>query len=363
MTQKILVADDSQTIQKVIQITLANSNYELEKAISFEELEEKLGSSHFDLLLLDYNLTDKLSAKDLIAKVKGLKEGLPILAMLGTFDSLSDPEMNELGIEDKITKPFESAKFTSKIENILSKEKSAPAPKKVRSEETKRKAKEILFDETPVETELQLELDSWNMSVPSVIGKDSTDSPIVPSVIEASTATEQQVEKEINEHFPDNSDLEYPDMSSPSPSPVHEPKSKLIPLSELANEAVGDKTDPAIVVETTPKEELEKEIFSNISPEDFWASDELEKSTPVEKIFDPDATSRFRLADLKEEKPAPKTLSISPEELEKIIRPIVEESLRVYMKESVEKIAWEVIPDLAENLIREQLKEIAKSVD
>lgn len=350
MTQKILVADDSQTIQKVIQITLANSNYELERAISLEELEVKLGSSDFDLLLLDYNLTDKLSAKELIAKVKGLKDALPILAMLGTFDSLSDSEMSELGIEDKITKPFESAKFTSKIENILSKQKSTPAPKKVRNEETKRKAKELLFEPAPVETELQLELDSWNMSVPSVIGKDSVDSPIVPGVIE------QHVENELNEHFPENSDLEYPD-------PIFEPKSKLIPLSELANEAVGDKTDPAIVIETQPKEELEKEIFSNISPEEFWASDELEKSTSVEKIFDPDATSRFRLADLKEEKPAPQSLSISPEELEKIIRPIIEESLRVYMKESVEKIAWEVIPDLAENLIREQLKEIARSVD
>jgi hypothetical protein len=44
----------------------------------------------------------------------------------------------------------------------------------------------------------------------------------------------------------------------------------------------------------------------------------------------------------------------------------VEKSVRAYMEEHgraiIEKIAWEMIPDLAENIIREEVKEIAGKV-
>ena len=41
---------------------------------------------------------------------------------------------------------------------------------------------------------------------------------------------------------------------------------------------------------------------------------------------------------------------------------MIEELVKEYCKQSAEKIAWEVIPDLAENLIRKELKEISKSL-
>ena len=42
MTSKILVADDSLTIQKVIRITLANFSYEITECLSEESLWEKI---------------------------------------------------------------------------------------------------------------------------------------------------------------------------------------------------------------------------------------------------------------------------------------------------------------------------------
>ena len=42
--------------------------------------------------------------------------------------------------------------------------------------------------------------------------------------------------------------------------------------------------------------------------------------------------------------------------------PQLEEMIKEFCRQSAEKVAWEVIPDLAENLIRKEIKEISDSV-
>jgi len=41
---------------------------------------------------------------------------------------------------------------------------------------------------------------------------------------------------------------------------------------------------------------------------------------------------------------------------------MIEEMVKEFCRQSAEKVAWEVIPDLAENLIRKEIKEISDSV-
>jgi hypothetical protein len=41
---------------------------------------------------------------------------------------------------------------------------------------------------------------------------------------------------------------------------------------------------------------------------------------------------------------------------------MIEDLVREYCRQTAEKIAWEVIPDLAENLIRKELKDISVSL-
>ncbi len=41
---------------------------------------------------------------------------------------------------------------------------------------------------------------------------------------------------------------------------------------------------------------------------------------------------------------------------------MIEEMVRHFCQQKIEQVAWEVIPDLAENIIKKELKEIAESV-
>ena len=44
------------------------------------------------------------------------------------------------------------------------------------------------------------------------------------------------------------------------------------------------------------------------------------------------------------------------------LTPMIEEKVKEFCSTEVEKVAWEVIPDLAENLITKEIKEISESI-
>lgn len=120
MSSKILVADDSQTIQKVVGITLSDTEHELYQALDEDELVNTLAEENFDLLLLDFNLSESKPGFDLLKYLREREPNLPILIMLGTFDSVDESQMSEYSPIDKIVKPFESAKFLDLCESLMS---------------------------------------------------------------------------------------------------------------------------------------------------------------------------------------------------------------------------------------------------
>ena len=48
--------------------------------------------------------------------------------------------------------------------------------------------------------------------------------------------------------------------------------------------------------------------------------------------------------------------------MEELVKKYVKEYLDQMFHKGVEKVAWEVIPDLAENLIRQELSKISKKI-
>lgn len=119
MSEKILVADDSPTIQKVVGITLANTDFELSPAHSVEELFNFLESDSFDLILLDFNLSEEKDGYELSKEIREKAGTAKIIVMLGTFDSVDEGKLTEVGVSEKVIKPFESTKFIQKINDTL----------------------------------------------------------------------------------------------------------------------------------------------------------------------------------------------------------------------------------------------------
>ena len=121
MSYKILVADDSQTIQKVISLASKEQDFSLVSCLDESELFDNL-NKNTDLVLLDFALSDELNGYELCKKITEEQPNVPVMAMLGVFDSIDESEYKNSGFADKIVKPFETERFIHKCIALLNNE-------------------------------------------------------------------------------------------------------------------------------------------------------------------------------------------------------------------------------------------------
>jgi len=133
MAKKILLADDSITIQKVISITFASENYELIIVGDGESAIKRAKEARPDLILADVAMPGK-NGYEVCEAVKNdpSLSSTPVLLLAGTFEPLDRPEAERVGADDSIVKPFESQQLLNKVADLLagaSRRESAPAAK------------------------------------------------------------------------------------------------------------------------------------------------------------------------------------------------------------------------------------------
>ena len=122
MSKKLLLADDSITIQKVIGITFANEDYELTVVDNGDAALEKARSEHPDLILADVFMPGK-NGYELCAAVHQdpQLQGIPVLLLTGTFEPFDEDKALASGAGGWIAKPFESQALIDRVEELLAK--------------------------------------------------------------------------------------------------------------------------------------------------------------------------------------------------------------------------------------------------
>jgi DNA-binding response OmpR family regulator len=274
MTSRILVADDSLTIQKVIGITLANSGYELVECVNEEDLLRKVQANHFDLILLDFNLSDSRSGYELSKQINNVMPGAAIIVMLGTFDTIDEAQFSACGISDKIVKPFESSKFIKKCRDLLEGIRPTPSP----IIETKND----LIDNSPSD-----DLDLWTMDAPSMSNSSVEESEEELSTTYKSEVSLDPLTSEIEGWgFQSTNNLEEkfqkafpPVIEEPSENDIIERLQASSTFNQNSQEEESsedfDETDPTFQVPEDLNRNLLTEINEEISAEAFWAVDEI----------------------------------------------------------------------------------------
>lgn len=370
MTSRVLVADDSLTIQKVIGITLANSGYELVECLNEAELFRKIQSNHFDLILLDFNLSDSRSGYELAKQINQALPGVAIIVMLGTFDTVDESQFEACGIADKIVKPFESTKFIKKCRDLLEGKREIPATKKpANAEEVYSKVDDV---------------DMWKVDAPQIHIKEEE----TPIEHEAQSIALDPLSSEISgwgftpsQSLEDKYHKAFPPVIEEASEEVNiidrlQSSSQFIQEVDLGQDE--DETNPSFEIPEDLNRDLLSEIDNDISAEAFWAVDEVvpvksEEEKYIEETNLDEVTAdltetvqSFKESEQKavEQNAVPANINQDElvEKLKASLRPMIEEMVREFCRQNAEKVAWEVIPDLAENLIRKEIKEISKSV-
>ena len=406
----ILLADDSITIQKIVNLTFSGEGIDVVTVGNGEAAVKKIHELHPALVLADIFMPGKNGYEvcDYIKSDPSLSP-TPVILLVGAFEPFDSNEAARVKADGHLTKPFEIKVLISAVNSLISaageqKEAAGPAPVPVPEVADSPVADEPALStfaplpEMPMTTsrsfeiEVPVELPSFEpapveVTAPIALGVDRED---VDLIVPASTEPVEEVVSVIETAVNLQAAVPSPEPESSAPSLVIEDSDPLGLLAvdggvgtggerEIALDArsmVVDIWEPRASVEMpasalfeepaiVPAEERvpemaepaveEVEVAQATIPESMM--EEAHTGVPINHPVAVEAEPAMQPP----AEPAPATTVVSEELIERIANRVVEKLSR----EVIERIAWEVVPDLAELMIKEhveaQLKESHRS--
>jgi len=130
MTAKLLLAEDSLTIQRVFEMTLRQSGISLTVVDNGEDAIRLAKEISPDIVVADVSLPGK-DGFEVADELRSPEAGgtYPVLILAGTLSPFDEERFKKCGANGVLFKPFESQELIDKVESLLrSREEPAPAP-------------------------------------------------------------------------------------------------------------------------------------------------------------------------------------------------------------------------------------------
>jgi CheY-like chemotaxis protein len=314
VAKKVLIADDSQTIRQAFEMTFSgDSGVEIFGAGDVTSALSTAREQMPDLIIADSSLGDA-TGYDLCKQIKddGQVASIPVWIMTGPAERMDDDLYADCGAEGHVRKPFDTQRMIDKVSSM-----SAPP-----DEEKSRP------------------------SYPPAAAKPAAPAAAKPAV---------------------------PAAAKPA-APAAAPK----PAAPSA--AAAKPPPPAHAVETDEKRPRQSTLMGGPvappvkprAPEAPAARPELPKPKPKPEVVQTETVAELAQmgSDLKPKKPAAASDAVQVEPAD-VATPAAaaalsgltdeqREAVMVLIREIVEKTVWEVVPDLAESIIREEIARLLK---
>jgi len=320
MARKLLLADDSITIQKVVELVLAEEGFDIKAASNGEEALAAVGQFGPDVVLADIDMP-KMNGYQLCDRIKANPDtrGIPVILLAGAFEPLDEELAKNVGAEDYIIKPFESQELISKINAVLAAEEMGAEA----SVEAAVEAVEGVVAEEDLWA--MEELSSETMAVEGLAEEPLLDLSETP--VEAVTTSETfaftegteadaEIDTIIAEEAADRTVVERPAVAVPGVEVMSAEKA-----AEIFKRSVDEKISALL-----SSIDMKEIVFSSLAPS-------IKDS--AERVL----------------------WEVAPELVERLLKEMLQGSLASIAKE-VEKVIWETVPDLAENMISREIERI-----
>lgn len=401
MKKKLLLADDSVTIQKVVQITFSSDDYDLTVVDNGDIAYEKARSQRPDLILADVFMPGK-NGYELCAAVKNDPSlaAVPVLLLTGTFEPFDEVKARSVGADRWIAKPFESQALIACVEELLTLAAQAPAMTSPAFIPTPAPAPVAAVEFAPPDLSSDLPDDTWGSEFDTESASDSGGLPVADAFAVASQDDLWDVsgfETETPVAAAETDDLWGSFEATPavevSPAPADVPaaddswgdddfSSAFAADASSAAEPFGvgaaevPLADDFEILEEIDLLEPMAESFATddfsfpeeaAQPETVEAPSVLAAPAPVSPVATPLPLPAVTVT------PPPEIASpvagaatnvgtLSDAQLDLIVERVAEVVISRLAGTLLEKIAWEVVPDLAETMIKEELRKIRETV-
>lgn len=124
---RILLADDSVTIQKVVNLTFADEGIEVVAVSDGDAAMQKFVEAVPDLVMVDVNMpgADGYRICEMIKEDDETKH-IPVILLVGSFEPFDEEEARRVGADDFLTKPFQSIRqLVNKVTDLLNGKRNA----------------------------------------------------------------------------------------------------------------------------------------------------------------------------------------------------------------------------------------------
>ena len=383
--RKLLLADDSLTIQKVVDLTFADEGVNVVCVSNGRDAIERLEEFAPDIVIADVFMPQigGYEVCEYIKQNEKLKH-IPVMLLVGSFEPFDEAEARRVGADDTLTKPFQSIRsLIDKVSLLVSRRQpegeapTAELPKPdVTPEPEKLSDQEIEIttaDTQPLPSELGHFSQEW--ALPDVKEKGvsptsetkvddqtmETNFTEIPHRVYEENAGEADILLDLGDFEPGRSasgdefllDLDLDEV--PEPAPMESAFQTPAFVSTAGYEArAGDWSDSSLVrvddeipTPTVSQSAITEEFHRpgiEASPESGVQPTWRDRPIAEEQAQpQPSGTGAYELS----------LERLSPEVIDAIARRAVEH----LSEKVVQEIAWEVVPQLAELLIKRQLEE------
>lgn len=118
MPRTILLADDSVTIRKVVELTFSDTDIRVDAVGSGQEALQRLREISPDLVLADVVMPGP-TGYEICRAVKASSRPVPVLLLTGTFEPFDAALAKACGSDGHVTKPFDSRSLVERVEALL----------------------------------------------------------------------------------------------------------------------------------------------------------------------------------------------------------------------------------------------------
>ncbi len=422
MPVKLLLADKSITIQKVVEMLFSGREYEVicvsDGEAALHEVERTIPGA----VLVDIDLP-RVDGYAVATQLKNNPKlsHIPVILMMSRDDVYDTAKGKQAGITDKIVKPFESQELIGKVKKVLAsapprrEAPAAPKPQAAKQEsrtvrppvtasEPKQTPTSIFDIISNAPTHADLKQGAASVEEDSVFEVE----PVVEE-IEAPSLQEEQAlptgakaveEMRANLGLTEITDEIKPEIVTfesfdttfetaqpaapitpqehapalqPAMPPTSQPVLLMDDMRKLVSETVSKQVADALKNVPPPPvqqpsfslDDVRKLVSETVSKQ---VADGLKSMPPPQPVLPMDdmrklvveTASKLTMNALKE-LPPPPIPKISDETIKRGIQEAVMTVARELARGIIEQVAWEVIPQLAEHLIKEEIERLKKT--
>ena len=367
--RKLLLADDSITIQKVVDLTFADEGVNVLCVNNGREAIEALAEFLPDVVLADVFMPE-MNGYEVCEYIKQNDKfkHIPVMLLVGSFEPFDEEEARRVGANDTLTKPFQSIRRLIEKVGLLSSnrppEEQIPTAELPHAEEpaveklTTAELEITTADTQPLPPELKHVVEAAAASQaqaeanrPAAEAQMSSQGYEGAGEVLLDLGDLRQGRPTLDDEFVLDIDLD----ESPEPSPA-EPA--------FSTAAFRNRESYRSLPKIQPSYASSYGAPATISSEPAATTDTLATTVEYERVVDDEieaTDSQVKTEQIVPQYAAPPSVQstpasgqeLSPEMIDAIARRAVEQ----LSEKVIQEIAWEVVPQLAELLIKRQLEE------